>query len=106
MPVDANDNTSENNGSSPVSDAKNTNVSNSKVIGYPASWAEGFGDDYYMRQNSLVSMLQPSHLPLIIPTEPGIYNPNPEINIPSSDQIAGKIEIVMKDITGEDVVNE
>ena len=106
MSVGADDNTSEGNESYPVSEAQNANGSKNKVIGYPASWADGFGDDYYMRQNSLVSMLQHSHLPLIIPSEPGIYNPNPEINIPSSDQIAGKIEIVMKDITGEDVVNE
>ncbi|MBQ8007404.1 MAG: recombinase family protein [Lachnospiraceae bacterium] len=76
------------------------------TIGYPASWANDFGDEYYSQQKSIEVTLQHSHLPLIIPAEPSIYNPNPDISIPSQDHIAGEIEIIMKDMTNEDVVNE
>ena len=100
------DSEDENTESYPVSNNINTFGTKSSTIGYPRSWANSFGDDYYARQNSMESMLQHSHLPLIIPVEPNTYNPNPEIAIPSQAHIAGEIEIIMKDINSEGVVNE
>lgn len=90
----------------PVSNNINTFGTKNSTIGYPRSWANSFGDDYYARQKTMESMLQHSHLPLIIPVEPNTYNPNPEIAIPSQAHIAGEIEIIMKDINSEGVVNE
>ena len=106
MPMADPDEVSEDTCSYPAPDTHQTHGSNNKAIGYPPAWADGFGDDYYARQSSLETMLQHSHLPLIIPAEPSIYNPNPEINIPSPEHMAGKIEILMKDIKKEEVVNE
>lgn len=99
MPISSPDTEETESSAYPDNKAGNIYGPKNTAIGYPTTWAEGFGDDYYMRQGTLESMLQHSHLPLIIPAEPTIYNPNPEINIPSSEQMAGKIEIIMKDIT-------
>lgn len=76
------------------------------AIGFPASWVEGFGENYYIRKGSFNNMIQHTQLPLIISSESTIYNPNPEISFPSHDSLAGEIETIMKDISREDSVNE
>ena len=77
-----------------------------RVIGFPSSWAVGFGDEYYARQFSPEVLLKHSQLPFIVAGEPGIYNPNPEIKIPSRDHVAGEIEIIMKEMAVEGRINE
>ncbi|MBR4758537.1 MAG: recombinase family protein [Lachnospiraceae bacterium] len=71
------------------------------IIGFPTSWAEGFGENYYTRQNSFEVTLRQSRLPIILSGDMTSYDPNPEIQIPTPESMAGRIEIVMKDITGE-----
>ena len=71
------------------------------IIGFPKSWADGFGDNYYLKQISFDTALRQTKLPIIIPLEMVSYNPHPEIQIPSQESVAGRIEILMKDINGE-----
>ena len=76
------------------------------IVGYPLSWAKGFGTDYYTRRRSSESLIRSAKLPLIIPTVVKIYNPNPDVKIPSPEYVAEKIKIIMKDIKGEEIINE
>ena len=59
-----------------------------------------------MHQNSNEAMIRLSRLPLIIPSELNAFNPNPKISVPSKEHIAGQIEIIMKDIVSEGIINE
>ncbi len=75
------------------------------IIGFPTSWAYTFGEEYYSRQNSYGSRLKHLSIPIIINTEAGIYDPTPDITIPSSEHMAEQIELVMNEIKTEEVID-
>ena len=76
------------------------------AVGYPAAWANDFGEDYYRHQKLTETLMQHDHLPLIIPMEPDIYNPYPELSIPPKEHTGEQIEIILNEMAPEDSKNE
>lgn len=68
------------------------------TLAFPASWADGFGLDYYMHERIYGAPLSE---PIVISSKPVAYNPTPEIEIPDPEVIADRLQNVMNDITVE-----
>ena len=71
-------------------------VSVKKTVAYPASWAEGFGVDYYSHCFMYESTVPRSCDPVVISSGPVVYNADPEIEIPDRDIVSSKIRDVLK----------
>ncbi len=74
-------------------------------LAYPASWADGFGLDYYLHRSLYESPTQPQE-PIIISSDTVAYKPDPTIEVPDSEVVAEQIRNVMEEINQEVQENE
>ena len=76
------------------------------IIAYPSSWAKGFGTDFYVRKCSFEYRIRHSQTPFEIPKVLNIYNPDPDIKIPTDEYVSVMVDKAMTDINREGIVNE
>ena len=79
-----------------------TSGTTKRLRAYPASWAGSFGGDYYTQRYMFESAIQKDVPPVISTSDPMIYNPHPDLQIPNPDMIASQINDVMKAIIPEE----
>ena len=76
------------------------------TLAFPASWADGFGMDYYSHANQYESTVKQNKDPIVISMESVAYNPTPEIEVPDPEIIASQLQDAINDITAEEKKNE
>ena len=76
------------------------------LLAFPASWADGFGAEYYAHRSFYDAYVPKKHAPLILSSEVVAYNPTPEIEIPDPAIVERKLKAVLDDITLEGKENE
>lgn len=69
------------------------------MIAYPASWADGFGVDYYSHRYLYESAIPKCNDPVIIAADPVPYNPDPKLEVLDPVMIASRIDDVLNEIT-------
>ncbi len=75
-----------------------------KTLAFPASWAEGFGEDYYVHGSAAENLLKDTLFPE--KGEISVYRSDPEINVPDPQILKGRIRTVMENIEVKETADD
>lgn len=95
-------NSSDSSQSISIDEAVKSFKTNAGTLAFPASWADSFGNDFYIHRIEEEKRKEYAQQPLILSAENTMYNPNPEIIIPNQNAIANKISTIIDSISSEE----